>query len=793
MEPILSGENTLVVIPTASGKSLIAYIAIMKRLLLDNPGSRAIYIVPLKALAREKYSELQQIAKSAGLRVGLGMGDGEGTNDLESSDIMVCTSEKLDSIMKLRPELISRVSIVVSDETHLLNDRDRGPTLEINLTRLRILRPDAQIIALSATVGNSEEISSWLDAKLIQSEWRPVKLEYSTLSDLFLEPRLVQIAKGETEDLNVPRVLSGPSSHICAAVLDDTIEQSGQLLIFVNSRRSAQSEARRLAKRNLKKLGDEEKEELGELAKKISSLNDSITGEALAEAVKGGVAFHHAGLTNRQRVLIEDAFKSRMLTAIAATPTLASGVNLPARRVLVRDMKRFDGGMSRPLAVMEVRQMLGRAGRPGFDDQGEAWIACKGDSLGLADDMAERYFFGPVEDVRSNLAADPPLRVHLLSAIANSGIQSRAAVRRFFSATFLGFTTPESWLHDRIDAMLRWLLEERLIRRTGMDSNETEEASDDWDDETPAWVLAAKEVDGIGQRKQIEPILGFRKASHLESVSTPIEKNDPLATTYEATEMGHTISRLGLDPLSGVQLRDGLRRAVRRRVRESAPVDEFSMLHLVASTPDFIEVHARSKDLEMMSPLRSKAGVVEDFLLVEAEYEERHLSLVKTAWCISDWINEETHRSIEKNHSVTPGDLNLRVDLMGWLLRSGRSILITDDVFSEQHSDVISELVKEIDNLGKRVRHGCKEELLRLVSLRNIGRSRARQLVQFGVRTPEKLLELSSKDLDKLMSKRGWGPKLLERLLNDVRAMINPKKSMKSRSDDEPLPGERTE
>ena len=258
--------------------------------------------------------------------------------------------------------------------------------------------------------------------------------------------------------------------------------------------------------------------------------------------------------------------------------------------------------------------------------------------------------------------------------------------------------------------------------------------------------------------------------------------------------MGHVISRLGLDPLSGVLLRDGLRRAVRRRVRDLGPVNEFSMLHLVASTPDFLELHARSKDLDITSPLRAKAGLVEDWLLVDAEYEERHLSLVKSAWCISDWIEEETHRSIEKNHSVTPGDLNLRVDLMNWLLRSGRNIILTDDVFSKDHSDTITRLVKEIDDLGKRVRHGCKADLLRLVSLRNVGRSRARQLTLFGVRSPEQLLDLSARDLDKLMSKRGWGPRIVERLLSDVKSLqIHTDTTKRVRSDDEPLPGESTE
>ena len=95
-------------------------------------------------------------------------------------------------------------------------------------------------------------------------------------------------------------------------------------------------------------------------------------GEKLVQCILGGTAFHHAGLTHNQRKVVEKAFKEGILTCLSATPTLAAGVNLPARRVLVRDIKRWDDGMSRPLPVMEVRQMLGRAGRPKYDDFGEA-------------------------------------------------------------------------------------------------------------------------------------------------------------------------------------------------------------------------------------------------------------------------------------------------------------------------------------------------------------------------------------------------------------------------------------
>ncbi|MDA0878380.1 MAG: DEAD/DEAH box helicase, partial [archaeon] len=205
MPPLLQGRNVLLAIPTASGKSLVAYIAMLHQLLVVSPGSRAVYIVPLKALASEKHEELTALANAVGLRVGLGVGDAAGeAQRIDECDILVCTSEKLDSIMRTKSDTMANVSVIVADEFHLLNDGSRGPTLEINLTRLRHLRPSAQIVALSATVGNAEDLATWLEADLVVSSWRPVALEYATLYDLHLEPRKVQSGAEGSVDLRPP-------------------------------------------------------------------------------------------------------------------------------------------------------------------------------------------------------------------------------------------------------------------------------------------------------------------------------------------------------------------------------------------------------------------------------------------------------------------------------------------------------------------------------------------------------------------------------------------------------------
>ncbi len=797
MPSILAGRNTMICIPTASGKSLVAFMGLVNQIMTRNVGSRGIYIVPLKALASEKLEELKQLGESLGLKIGLGIGDAPNeAKQIDDCDILVCTSEKLDSLMRSKSEVLRRVSVVVADEFHLVNDSHRGPTMEINLARIRHLLPDAQIITLSATVGNSQDLADWLDSDLIVSQWRPVSLEYATLAELDLEPRAIQKSELSTEsNLGPPRTLEGPKSHVAWAALSDVYEQKGQLLVFVAARRSAQSEAKKLGQRMQKYLSKHNPDvlpALKELSERLSRSSNSAMGDTLAECVKGGVAFHHAGLRHTQRSEIENAFKNRILYCLCATPTLAAGVNLPARRVLIRDLKRFEDGMSRLLPVMEVRQMLGRAGRPRYDPVGEAWLACKGgDPRQVADDIADRYIHGPVEDITSKLAAEPAMRFHLLSSIATGGLNTRKKIGDFFSGTYLGHSQTNSYLQENIDSMLKWLVEKRFIRRTNIGSIE-----ENWDDETPSWVDAAQSASGVvlSKSKSNEPTeatFGFQKASRM-SVGIHLSFNtEALDNEYEATPMGERVAQLYIDPLSEDILLDGLRRAVRRIVRKSLPVTSFSLCHLVAATPDFISLWPKSSELDFGSKLRQKAALVEDQLLIDSPIDERAMGLVKSAWCTEFWYEERELRDIEKELGVTPGDVYSRTDLMAWLLLAAREVLLRDDVFAEEHLGYVAELAGMLELTRARVRAGCKEDLLQLVQVRNVGRNRARTLSEMGIRTPADLLAMSNSELDKLKSRRGWGPILVERILESVRMISTNDVKKQPRSDDEPLPGER--
>ena len=168
---VLAGKNVLVCTPTASGKTLVAELAMQEVISLNK---KAVYVVPLKALGSEKFRSFRSRMKC---RVALSISDfDKNDSSLAEADVIIATAEKLDSLLRHQASWLSRVGLVVVDEIHLLNDVSRGPTLEILLTMLRrLIKP--QILGLSATIGNPQELADWLGAELVVDDWRPVRLD----------------------------------------------------------------------------------------------------------------------------------------------------------------------------------------------------------------------------------------------------------------------------------------------------------------------------------------------------------------------------------------------------------------------------------------------------------------------------------------------------------------------------------------------------------------------------------------------------------------------------------------
>ncbi len=450
--PVLAGESLVLACPTASGKSLVAYLALMRA---ARAGRTGLYLVPLRALAQEKGEELSRF-ESLGLKVGVSIGDFDlPAERLEQLDVLVATSEKADGLLRRGSPWLDRLGVVVADEVHLLRDPDRGPTLEVSLTRLRRAYSDLQIVALSATVGNSEELAEWLGARHLASDFRPVPLKRGVYFD-----GRITFTDLTTRELD-------PPGEAVPRLVRTVVQDGGQALVFVNTRKSSEQVAESLVPTVRSLLSREERERARRAVEELGGVSDEETEglRRLASLIPNGVAFHNASLTNPERRVVEHAFRDRTLKALVATPTLAAGINLPARRVVVRDTTRYDDrlGMQAPIPAMEVHQMLGRAGRPRFDTTGEALIVAR--SPEDEDRLLDGYLSAEPESVVSRLAAEPALRMHVLALVASRAVASEDDLESFFAATFYGHTLPLAELRGTVSTVRRFLVENDFLER----------------------------------------------------------------------------------------------------------------------------------------------------------------------------------------------------------------------------------------------------------------------------------------------------------------------------------------
>ena len=599
---VLEGKNLVLASPTASGKTLIAELCAMKHV-LERRG-KVLYLCPLRALAWEKFEgfeEYSSIQKQGGgkMRVGVSSGDLDSKSPwLEGYDIVITTNEKCDSLLRHRSAWMSNVTLVIADEIHLIGD-ERGPTLEIAIARLRQMNPNMQILAFSATIKNADEVAEWLKAECVTTEWRPTKLYEGVAHGNNVNFRDGTVKK--LKPLNTMDALN---------IAMNSVLDGGQALIFVESRKRAESMAREAA---IALNGTQSKKvqtDLEGLASQIEVHGEktSLT-DALANAVSKGASFHHAGLNTEHRRIIERAFKTGMLKILTATPTLAAGVNLPARTVVIGNYKRFVAGYGMyPITVLEYKQMSGRAGRPQFDPYGEAILIAS--STDEQDQLMENYILADPERLYSRLAQESALRGHTLAAIASDYAHTEQGLLDFLGGTFYGFNYPSASIKLITTGVLRYLVKEQMLEEKG--------------------------------------------------------------NYLYATDFGRRVSELYIDPLTAVILRNGLRKGAMDvtdftwlQLICHTP-DMRPILRPRRGDLEMVETYAEERQEEFAIPLNQEGG---DYI-----EREQFLGEVKTAMVLDDWINEKSEADILEMHGVQPGDRYSAVHNAEWLLYAAHEI-----------------------------------------------------------------------------------------------------------------------
>ena len=451
---LLDGRSLVVSSPTASGKTLLA---LMSAYLKVKQRRKVVYLAPLRALASEKYAEFSEFTRF-GISTSISTGDYDSSGEtLGRSDIIVLTNERFDSVMRHKVSWINSVGLFIADEVHLAGNDSRGPTLEMILTKILHLGLDAQVLALSATISNAKDLAGWLRAAPVELDWRPVPLREGVYD-------YGRIVFSDGVEAPVPRSTYGPPIDVAM----DTVRGGGQALIFASTRRRAVSLATRAAELSFRFISTEEKKAVSEASRRIlASGEETSLSRLLAEIVAKGSAFHHAGLEAEHRKIVEEYYRARAIKVLAATPTLAAGVNLPARRVVVADMTRYDAGRggNAEISVLEYRQMAGRAGRPQYDDHGETVMVPPPSQP--AADFLEHYVKEPPEPIRSRLSDESAMRSHTLATIASGSGLSKADLDSLFRKTLLARQVEGGELTRFIEKALGYLLAERLVESQG--------------------------------------------------------------------------------------------------------------------------------------------------------------------------------------------------------------------------------------------------------------------------------------------------------------------------------------
>lgn len=467
----------------------------------------------------------------------------------------------------------------------------------------------------------------------------------------------------------------------------DTIRIGKQAIVFVNTKKSAEKTAEDISKKlkkdeALSKLADDALNALSRPTKQC---------ERLSMCLQKGVAFHHAGLTAKQKDIIEDNFKKSSIKIICCTPTLAYGVDLPAFRAIIKDLKRFTVHGLSWIPVLDYMQMSGRAGRPNYDNEGQSIAIALTNSE--KEKIGEKYINGLPEDIYSKLAVEPVLRTYVLSLIAANFTTTKKQLFEFFDRTF--------YAHQFKD-----------LRRLHATISKVIDLLDEWE-----FIIRSGDND-------------FASANELED-----EK-------YKTTLIGKRVAELYIDPLTAYFMISCLRNASDKKL------DAFSFLQMISHTLEIrplLKVGLREHDKIQEQMLELSDYLLEDEpSMYEPEYED-FLNSIKTAMMFSQWANEQDEEFLLEEYNVRPGELRAKIDVADWLLYA------TEELAKILH---FQSLLKEIVKLRLRLKYGVKEELLPLIRLENIGRVRARILFRNRIRDIKDVKEADLSTLTQLLGEK---------------------------------------
>lgn len=698
--PLLQGGNLIVFAPTSSGKTFIgemlAVSSVRKR-------KRVLYLVPTKALAEEKFTQFREAYQPLGITTAISTRDHREWDEAiltKGYDIALLVYEKLQSLLVIRPSLLEDVGVVILDELQTLSDEERGPAMEILLTKLLQARIRPQILGLSAVLGQGERLARWLSAGLLIEEKRPVELRKGVFCrGVFSYREHNSRQEGEERWCAIPGEkekdggLNVKESEIMAPLACYLGEEKGEsTLLFLKDKPTVEAVAGKIGERVALPSAEGAIQEL-------LTLEETASRDFLIGLLKKGVGLHHADLPWEQRELMERHFREGAVRILCSTSTLAMGINCPAKNVIIESRQwhyyRHYGRVdTRDLPRSIHENMAGRGGRFGFiHDFGRAVLVTPSPFTRKV--WMDHYIQGEFEPL------EPPLREeeigeYLINLIASGEGMTPGEMVTFLASTY---TASLRWretdaIRNRVESTLERCLARGVIKRVGEGR------------------FAATELGKITALKGIKlwtclELVKWMKETDPKNV-TDLEILFALALTEEA-------KRIYL-PLP---YREQRRKNYRSRMQKEVL---------------YQQEEGKSLFKALFGPMERTA--------------EEEARAIKKALLLSEWITPKGTCEIEQAYEVHSGAIRRIGEEFSWLAEAASAIA---SAISWPEGSV-----KKLSELSERLIYGVTAKGLGLskIRLRGLGRTYIARLVREGYDSPEAIFQLPVEVLQKLLPER---------------------------------------
>ncbi|KAI8130699.1 DNA polymerase theta [Lucilia cuprina] len=699
--------------PTSAGKTLVSEILLLKTVL--ERSKKVLLILPFISVVREKMFYLQDLLTSAGYRVEGFFGGYTPPGGFDSINVAICTIEKANSIVNklLEQGKLNDIGTVVVDEVHLISDPGRGYILELLLAKILYMSRkyglQIQVITMSATLANVELLKKWLDAELYITDFRPVALQEMIKIGNKIYDNHLKLLRSVTEpSVNVKEPfpeLQNDSDHV-AQLCIETLVDGCSVIVFCPSKDWCENLATQLAG-SIHSLGKQGGEWGTKLRNQINrqaidnvkeQLRDIPTGldAVLDKCITYGCSFHHAGLTTEERDIVEASFKSGALKVIVATSTLSSGVNLPARRVLIRS-PLFGG---KQMSSLTYRQMIGRAGRTGKDILGESILICTDSNARVGKELIT----ADLRPISSCLDHDSSthLKRALLEVISSGVATSKEDIDNFVNCTLLS-------------------------AQKQLENQEKEQSQDECTDS-----------------EYIGGALDFL----IEYEFIRLQKNEETQEEhYVATRLGQACLASSMPPTDGLILFAELQKSRRCFVLESELhavylVTPYSVCYQLLNLDWLLFLDLWEKLTPAMKKVGELVGVKESFLVRamrgQTKLDYKLMQIHKrfyTALALQELVNETPINVVAIKYKCTRGMLQSLQQM------SSTFAGIVTSFCNSLQWDTLSLIVSQFK---ERLYFGIHRDLIDLMRLPDLSHKRARALFDAGVTS---LIELASADV----------------------------------------------